>query len=117
MTAEVPPDKDGGRTAARIQYELVAGAPYRFTSDDAVFAVHAEKHGAASKELAADRERFFAKGQPCLRSSPLAKRYGWGIHSNADGRVAIYPIGSDDYRALVANPRIRRLKAMRWKRG
>ena len=51
--------------------------------------------------------------EPSLRSSPLGKRYGWGIHHDADGRIALVPLGSDEYRALAADPHVTQLTAMR----
>ena len=29
-------------------------------------------------------------------------RYGWGIHSDHDGRVAIYAVGTPEYESLAA---------------
>jgi hypothetical protein len=59
------------------------------------------------------REEFFSNGQPSLRSSPLTKRYGWGVHANSDGKVALLAIESDEYAALVNDPGISHLQAMR----
>ncbi|MFD1678005.1 DUF6157 family protein [Alicyclobacillus fodiniaquatilis] len=28
-------------------------------------------------------------------------KYGWGIRSNNEGKVAIYPVESDEYKQLV----------------
>jgi hypothetical protein len=117
-TAEVPPHREGKPvTVARLHFDLVAEMPYRHTSDDVIFATHAARNGIPDADLAAERERFFAKGQPCLRASPLAKRYGWGIHHDAEGRVALVPAGSEEYDRLAAEPGIAHLKAMRSKRG
>ncbi|WP_344308138.1 DUF6157 family protein [Brevibacterium samyangense] len=58
----------------------------------------------------------FARGQPCLRSSPLAKRYGWGFHYDAEGRVALVPVGSPEYEAFVTDDSLTVVKAMRSKR-
>lgn len=112
-----PPPGAGEKTIAAMQFELLANAPYRHTSDDVVFTVHADRAGIPDAERAVARERFFAKGQPCLRSSPLAKRYGWGFHFDTDGRVALVPAGSDEYARLAAEPGIRHAKAMRLKRA
>lgn len=116
-TAEVPQTKRDTKSVARLQYELMAEAPYHHTSDDIIFTVHAERSGIPEAGRAAARERFFAKGQPCLRTSPLAKRYGWGIHSDVAGRVALVPIDSDDYRQLAGDLKTRHLTAMRSKRA
>lgn len=56
------------------------------------------------------------EGQPCLRSSPLAKRYGWGFHYDAEGRVALVPVGSPEYEAFVTDDSLTVVKAMRSKR-
>jgi len=45
---------------------------------------------------------FYATPRACLRSSDLGKRYGWGIHADADGRLAVYAVGSAEYGALAA---------------
>ncbi len=45
-------------------------------------------------------QTFFSKGQPCLRASDLGKKYGWGIHSDGEGRVALFAVGSPEYRQL-----------------
>jgi len=61
-------------------------------------------------------KKFFSKGQPCLRSSPLVKRYGWGVHFNKDGKAAIYAIESSEYRKLYKDKTIKHLKGMKSKR-
>lgn len=108
----VPPQKQAP-TVARLQYDLIAGHPYRYTSDDVLFAVHAERNHIDPEELEARRAEFFSKGQACLRASPLGKTYGWGIHHDGEGRVAIYPRGSDEYKRLRADGSLKQLKAMR----
>lgn len=112
-----PPAGDKAPTVAALQYALIAEHPYEFTSDDVLFEVHATRQSIPAAERAEAREVFFAKDQPCLRSSPLGKRYGWGIHHNADSRVALVPLGSDEYQTLAADPAVKQLKAMRSKRA
>ncbi|MBP3839533.1 MAG: hypothetical protein J6D35_01025, partial [Chryseobacterium sp.] len=58
----------------------------------------------------------FSKGQACFRSSALSKRYGFGIHHNEEGKVAIYPAGSEEYERLVNDDSVAKVKAMRNKR-
>lgn len=50
-----------------------------------------------------------------MRSSPLAKRYGFGIHSDAKGKIALYAMESKEY-ATFASDNLKHLKAMRSKR-
>lgn len=108
----VPPERQG-KTIARMQYELISSSPYRYTSDDIIFAVYAERNAIPEGERAMRRAEFFARGQACLRSSPLGKTYGWGIHHDGAARVAIYPLGSAEYARLSADPSLRQVKAMR----
>ena len=107
-TGEVPPEKMP-KTAVQIQYELISKHPYEFTSDDVIYAANGERRGISCDE-------FFSKGQACFRSSPLTKRYGWGVHSDADGKIAIYPMESPQYDAYATNPDLKQLKGMRSKR-
>jgi len=108
----VPPERREP-TVARMQYDLIHGDPYRYTSDDIIFAVYAARNKIDPAEHEARRAAFFAKGQACLRASPLGKTYGWGIHFDGEGRVAIYARDSDAYNRLRADPALRQLKAMR----
>lgn len=110
-SAVVPPA--GRRTVAELQYERLEGRPYEWTSDELLFDVHCERKGIAEAERAAERERFFSKGQPCLRTSPLAKTYGWGFHFDADGRVALVPIGSEELESLAGREGVAVERAMR----
>jgi hypothetical protein len=113
--AEIPPQK-GEKTAAVITFEMVKNNPYRYTSDEVLFHIFALKNGIAEKDMETEKERFFSKGQPCLRSSPLGKRYGWGVHANSEGKIAIYAVESDEYENLSADKRLKNLKAMRSKK-
>lgn len=102
---EAPPEKDP-RTLARAQYELLKEQPYALTSDDVLYQTQGQPKGLS-------RENFFSKGQPCLRSAALGKRYGWGSHHDDQGRVAIYGLGTPEYEKLASDPGLKQLKAMR----
>lgn len=114
--AEVPPEKGNEKTAANIQFEMISANPYKYTSDDVLFAVFSEKNKIAGPVLVSEREKFFSKGQPCFRSSPLTKRYGWGLHSNDEGKIAIFGIDSDEYKNFLKDKNMQHVKAMRSKR-
>lgn len=92
-----PPVKPDNPSVAARTYELIAGNPYRYTSADVIFTVHADRKGIPAEDRPAARQEFYAKPQPCLRSSDLGRRYGWGIHADADGRVALYGVESPEY--------------------
>jgi Family of unknown function (DUF6157) len=108
----IPPERSE-RTIAQIQYGLIANHPYRFTSDEIIFAAHAEKHNIASSRLEHERQVFFSKGQACLRASALGKTYGWGIHANQDSKVALFSRDSKAYQDHCANETLKQLKAMK----
>ena len=115
-TAQIPPDKAGDKTIAALQFEIVKKNPYKYTSDDVLFQVHAIRNEITKGEMAKERENFFSKGQACFRSSPLGKRYGWGVHSDEKGRIAIYPMESPEYKKLAKDKGLEQTKAMRSKR-
>lgn len=116
-TAEPPPSKPGAPSVAGLQFEMLRGHPYVHTSDDVIFAVHAQRKGIPKANWKQARAAFFSKGQPCLRASPLTKRYGFGVHSDAKGRVALVPLGSPEYAKLVRDKRLEQVKAMRSRRA
>ena len=111
--AEVPPVKQGGKTAANLQFDMIYDHPYTYTSDDVIFHVFAAKNNLSKAKQKDEREKFFSKGQPCLRSSPLTKRYGWGVHSDAQGKVAIYGVDSREYKKLMKDKSLEHTKGMR----
>ena len=113
---EIPPDKKSGKTIANIQYELISENPYKYTSDDVLFKCYAIKNSVTDAALKASREKFFSKGQPCFRASPLAKQYGWGIHHDEKGKIAIYGCDTNEYKTFVDNDGIKKLKAMKSKK-
>lgn len=111
--AEIPPLKESSKTAANIQFGMIYDNPYRYTSDDVIFNVYATKNNVSKREYDAAREEFFSKGQPCLRSSPLTKRYGWGVHSDATGKIALYAVESADYKKMAKDKSLDHTKGMR----
>lgn len=110
---EIPPAKGEGKTIAAMQYEMVLQNPYRFTSDDVFFTVFADRKDLTDGERPEARQAFFSKGQPCFRASPLPRRYGWGVHSDEQGRVAIYGCESEEYARLSTDPNLKIVKAMK----
>lgn len=113
---EIPPEKKSGKTLANRQFDLIMKHPYQYTSDDVLFQCFAQKSDLKGN-LTMARTAFFSKGQACLRSSPLAKRYGWGIHSNEEGKVALFGVESEEYAYFYVDKRLRVVKAMRSKKA
>ena len=115
--AEIPPQKGDNKTVANIHFDIVAHNPYKFTSDDVIFQAFALKNALNPSELDTERAAFFLKGQPCMRCSPLTKRYGWGVHNNEEGKIAIFPKESVEYQQFAKDENLKHVKAMRSKRG
>ena len=107
---EAPPVRGQKKSVANLQYEMLEGHPYVFTSDDVVFTTHALRKEIPQAEQRAAREVFFSRGQPCLRASPLTKRYGWGVHSNAEGKIAIYSANSEAYAQFLRDNTVKIFK-------
>ncbi len=111
-SGQVPPAKGETRTVAGIQFDLIRKNPYRFTSDDVLFQVFAERNDLTKTEYKAAREAFFSRGQPCLRASPLTKRYGWGVHHDQNGKIAIYGCETAEYKKFISDKSLAVIKAM-----
>jgi Family of unknown function (DUF6157) len=112
-SGEIPPVKADTKTVAAMQFEILSSNPYKFTSDDILFQVFANRNNLTKSEYKEARERFFSKGQPCFRASPLTKRYGWGVHNNKDGKMAIFGVESAAYKNLSKDKTLKVVKAMK----
>ena len=114
---EVPPLKPDKKTVANLQFEMLIDNPYKYDSDEVLFGVFAIRKELLSGEMEEQRKQYFSKGQPCFRSSPLTKRYGWGIHANKNGKIALFAAHSEEYQNFLADNSIKKVKAMRSKRA
>lgn len=115
-SAEVPPQKGEVKSVANLHFEMIEAHPYQYTSDDVIFKTFVVKNGLESN-LENERNQFFSKGQACMRCSPLTKRYGWGVHSNEEGKIAIVPQESEEYQRFLKDESVKRVKAMRSKKA
>ncbi len=113
---EMPPVKGDSKSVANLQFDMVYDKPYTYTSDDVFFQVFADRNNISPAEYVTIRAEYFSKGQPCFRASPLTKRYGWGVHSDADGKVALYGCETEEYKKLSNDPAVKVVKAMKSKR-
>ena len=108
-----PTSKGNKKTIAEMQYELLVNNPYKFTSDDLFFQIFADRNDLTKTEYKQAREQFFSKGQPCFRASPLTKTYGFGVHADSNGKIAIFGMETEQYEQFQNNPNIKKVKAMR----
>lgn len=112
--SSAPPPGRG--TVAERQFERLAGHDYAMTSDDLLLDVHCARQGIVDADRGQARADLFSKGQPCLRSSPLTKTYGWALHFDDEERVALVAVGSARYADLLADPSVMTRAAMRSRR-
>lgn len=113
----VPAPRGTQKTVPLWEFELLSQHPYEFTRDELLFRIHLERQDLMALDEAEKeqvRAELFSKPHPCLRASALPKRYGWGVHHDAEGRIAIYAVDSAEYTRLSdpANG-LQQLKAMR----
>lgn len=120
LVAEDCPKREGtlparAGTVAALQHGLLSRSPYEMTSDDLLWRVELlRRSGLLDND--SERERYFSKGRACLRASPLVKSFGWGLHHDGDGRVALVGMETDAYRRLVDDPSVTKLAGMRSRR-
>jgi len=113
----IPPRKGHRKTAANAQYEMISENPYIFSSDDVLFKIFAMRNKIPKADWETEQASFFSKVQPCFRASLLCRQYGFGVHSDAEGKLALFGRETDGYAALMTNQQIRKVKAMRFKKG
>jgi hypothetical protein len=98
----VPQTRAGKKTIPLIQYEILRDNPYKYTSAEVIFEANMRHKGVSSEDLKAKRKRlwieFFSRPQACLRASGLPKKLGWGILCNKEGKVALCPMESAEYK-------------------
>ncbi len=115
--AQVPQARGAKKTKAVVEYELLVKHPYKYTEEDIAFEMYAVLHDIPKAIWPTERKKFLSKGHPHLRVSALTKRYGWGIHNNAEGKIALVAIESSEYKQLTNDPRTTKIRAFRSKRA
>ncbi len=113
---EAPQQKGDKKTVANIEFDIISKNPYKYSSDDVLFQVFAEKNDLTKSEFLQAKEKFFSKGQACFRASPLTKRYGWGIHNDENGKIALYGMETAEFQRLSKDKNLKVVKAMRTSR-
>lgn len=118
----VPEVKGESKSVAVLEHELLSSHPYTFTNEELIFEVHVRRLGLSESEVKACRQELwdalFSKSHACMRASSLTKRYGWGVHYDERGKMALYPLGSDEYQRFTRDTDgLKLLAAMRSKRS
>ncbi|MHB8448878.1 MAG: DUF6157 family protein [Mycobacteriales bacterium] len=110
----------GTPTVAGVQYAMLAGAPGRWVQEDVQFASSPGVRGRedlSNEDLERLRREYFAQPRACLRASPLPKTFGWGLHYDAEGRITLHAVESEEYAQLHSDPALTQLRAMRSSRS
>ena len=97
---------------AAFQYALLARHPHELTQAEVLFRT-AHRDITPDDLTHADWDTFFAQPRACLRASPLPKKYGWGLHFDDQGRVALVDMAAAEYRRLKADPHTKVVPALR----
>jgi hypothetical protein len=119
-TGEVPPDRAGSATVATTQFAMLVAAPGRWTQEDVQLVSSPEvrgRHDLGNEELERLRQEYFAQPRACLRASPLPKTFGWGLHYDAEGRITLHAVDSEEYARLSNDQSLNQLRAMRSSRA
>ncbi|KKI90912.1 hypothetical protein WQ54_18500 [Bacillus sp. SA1-12] len=115
-SAIVPVPRNEKPTIASIEFDLIKNNPYKYTQEDVQFKTYLIKNQIESNNLVELREQFFTKPKACFRASPLVKKYGWGIHYDDKGKIALYDVKSETYNQFLESNIIAIVKGMRSKR-
>jgi hypothetical protein len=115
--AQVPRARGAKKTKALVEFELLVNRPYEYTEEDIAFETYAVLHDIPKATWPVERDKFLSKGHPHLRVSALPKRYGWGVHNNPEGKIALIAVESRLYKQLLNDPRITKIKAFRSSRA
>lgn len=119
-SSEIPVAKKEKKPAHLIQYELLMERPYTLDHEGLTYEVFVRQKEFSQETLRNEGkaiwENLFSKGHPCMRASSLTKRYGFGAHYNHEGKIAIYPMESREYKALMDDDSVKKIAAMKSKR-
>ncbi|HMO39816.1 MAG TPA: DUF6157 family protein [Saprospiraceae bacterium] len=109
----VPNSNNDKHAIARLQYDIIYNDAYKYTSDEVISKLHTIRNKINQKDYTETQEEFFNKGRRCLRTSPLCKNYGFGIHANKEGKITLIGVETDEYKRLAKDMTIKKIKAMK----
>ena len=99
--AVVPDGKADKLPIHVIQYQLLTHNPYVYTHETLIYETHIRHKQINNPDKRAIWDNLFQKGQACMRASALPKKYGWGVHYNEEGKIALYAVESAEYKAFA----------------
>ncbi len=106
IKAVIPEARDDKKTIQVIQYELLTANPYSLTLNELIFEIFVQRNHISSSDLEIQKPvlwaEMFAKPHLCMRASMLPKKYGWGVHYDAAGKIGLHGVESVSYQQLAA---------------
>lgn len=81
------------KTIPRITYEVLIENPYKYTEEDLRHEVHVVRRNKSGLKL----------GSYNIKRSLLLQKFGWGIHRNKQGKMALIPVESAKYQELLGS--------------
>jgi hypothetical protein len=87
-------------TAIKLLHDVLEANPYKYTEREYFHHVH---HVLRKRtDLKIDEYK--------IRRSDLVKKYGYGIHTNAEGKIAMVPCESTKYKMLLEDESIAKVQ-------
>jgi hypothetical protein len=81
------------KSIARIRYEVLIENPYRYSENELFQEVHYVRRNRRDLKISSYS----------IKRSKLCQNFGWGIHRNNDGKLALVAMDSDMYQYLKRN--------------
>ena len=98
--AQEPPNGNP-KTIPRIEYELLIANPYKFTERELFYEVHVVHRNRPHLKIDSYN----------IKRSLLVQSFGWGLHRNSEGKLALVALECDRYKELQGS--IKRTKSYR----
>ena len=100
-----PPVSRKADAIAIIYYEELITNPYKYTYDELKHQVHIVRRGKKNGEL--KLENYL------IRRNQLVRDWGWGIHIDRNGKLALVGSETSKYKQLVNDPTVEKKRAYR----
>jgi hypothetical protein len=100
--ATIPSDDRSSKTVvARIEYEVLSENPYTHSRRDFFKLAHHDIR----------RKTHLKIDSYLLARSLLVRQFGWGIHVDSNGKLALMPSESEEYGRLLNDPEVKNTRA------
>lgn len=102
-----PANKRAHQTITQIYFEELIRNPYGFTEEELRHRVHVELR----------KRRDLKLKSYSIKRSELLKKYGWGLHVDSAGRLALVGCDGKRYKELTRNPRVLKISGYRTRKA